>query len=162
MTTDCACGRPLDEHDRQIRFGLPDPVLDLPEREATAGVWLSHSTPGESVMMQVPGLGAFVRALLPVRLTGGYAVTYGVWIGVSPDDLQRAFRVWWAPEYVDLRLTGVLANRIAPWEVFGAAVELGVRDAEQTPWCEASPDAALASVLTQEWEHGPVLATLPG
>jgi len=30
-------------------------------------------------MMQVPGLGAFVGGLLPVRLTGGHTVTYGVW-----------------------------------------------------------------------------------
>jgi hypothetical protein len=28
-----------------------------------------------SVMMQIPGVGPFVRALLVVRLTGGHAVT---------------------------------------------------------------------------------------
>ena len=55
---------------------------------------------------QIPGVGPFVRALLVVRLTGGYAVTYGVWAGVHPGDLQRAFRVWWEPEYENLRLDG--------------------------------------------------------
>jgi hypothetical protein len=162
VVTTCACGRPLDEHDRQIRYGLPDPVLDLPDREATEGTWLSHDTPGESVMMEVLGLGAFIRALLPVRLTGGYSVTYGVWIGVHPDDMRRAFDVWWEPEYADLRLSGMLANRIKPWEVFGAPVELGVRDTDQTPWCNASPDPALTAVLTDEWDHDLVLSTLPG
>jgi hypothetical protein len=28
-------------------------------------------------MMQVPSAGAFVRALLPVKLAGGYTMTYG-------------------------------------------------------------------------------------
>lgn len=47
-------------------------------------------------MMQIPGVGPFVRAVLVVRLTGGYAVTDGVW--VHPGDLQRAFRLWQEPE----------------------------------------------------------------
>ena len=44
-------------------------------------------------MMQIPGVGPFIRALLVVRLVGEYAVTYGVWAGVHRGDLQRAFRV---------------------------------------------------------------------
>jgi hypothetical protein len=36
-------------------------------------------------MMQVPALGTFVRAMLPVQLTGGHTVTYGgVWVGIDP------------------------------------------------------------------------------
>src|SRR5260370_39841115 len=104
------CGGPVDAHDRQIRFRLPEPVLDSPGQERVAlrvspeltreakrvpGAWLSHESPEASVMMQSPGAGPFVRALLVVRLTGGYAVTYGVWAGVHPGDLQRAFRAWW-------------------------------------------------------------------
>ena len=53
-------------------------------------------------------------ALLVVRLVGGYTVTYGVWVGVHPDDLQRAFRVWWEPDYDNLRLGGGLANSVPP------------------------------------------------
>ena len=34
-------------------------------------------------MMQIPGIGPFIRALLVVRLAGGYAVTYGVWVGFT-------------------------------------------------------------------------------
>jgi hypothetical protein len=65
-------------------------------------------------MMQVPGLGAFVGALLPVRLTGGHTVTYGVWVSIDPRDLQRALAVWWQPEYAGLTLDGVLANALLP------------------------------------------------
>src|SRR6266446_5587937 len=84
------CGRPVDAHNRQIRFRLPEPVLNSPGQERVPGAWLSHQSPEVSVMMQIPGVGPFVRALLAVRLTGGYAVTYGVWVGVRPGDLQRA------------------------------------------------------------------------
>ena len=42
-------------------------------------------------MMQVPRVGPFVRALLLVRLTGGYAVTFGVRAAIRPGGLQRAF-----------------------------------------------------------------------
>ncbi len=55
-----------------------------PNRFSIAGdstvfpAWLSHESPEASVMMQIPGVGPFIRALLAVRLVGGYAVTYGV------------------------------------------------------------------------------------
>jgi hypothetical protein len=148
----CAqCGRVLDAHDRHVRFRLPDPVLDRSRDGLPDGTWLSHEDPGTSVMMQVPGLGAFVRALLPVRLTGGHTVTYGVWVGIHPSDLQRAFAAWWQPDYADLRLDGVLANALQPWGLLAAPVSLAVPDPEQTPYCAYSPDPLLSRVLT---EHG--------
>lgn len=49
-------------------------------------------------MMQIPPFGGFVRALLPISLAGGHKMTYGVWVGIHPQDLQRAFAVWWEPE----------------------------------------------------------------
>ena len=155
------CGRPVDAHNRQIRFRLPEPVLDSPGQERVPGAWLSHQSPEVSVMMQIPGVGPFVRALLAVRLTGGYAVTYGVWVGVRPGDLQRAFRVWWEPEYQDLRLDGALANSIPPWGLLAAPVTLAVKDPEHTPYCVSSSDHVLSRVLGQEWPHKDVLGTLP-
>jgi hypothetical protein len=77
-------------------------------------------------------------------------VTYGVWIGVRPEDLQRAFRVWWEPDYLDLRVNGLLANVIQPWGLRAAPVHLAVRDPEQTPYCVSSPDAVFADVLDDE------------
>jgi hypothetical protein len=155
------CGRAKDAHDRHVRFSLPTPVSDLPERESTPGTWLSHATPRESVMMQVNGVGAFVRVLLPVRLEGGYQVTYGAWLGINPDQLQETFAAWWAPEYPDLRLDGRLANTIEPWGLLGAPVTATVRDPDQTPYLTESTDPQLAAVITTTWSHDEVLPHVP-
>jgi hypothetical protein len=112
-------------------------------------------------MMMVPDVGAFVRALLPVHLTGGHTVTFGVWVGVDPDDLKRAFDTWWSPEYAQLQMDGRLANALPVWEVFGVPVSLAVTDPEATPYCVASADRGLQAVLTNEWDHEPVLSGLP-
>lgn len=112
-------------------------------------------------MMQIPDRGCFVRALLVVRLDGGYAVTYGVWAGIHPGDLQRAFRVWWEQEYQTLRLEGVLANSIPPWGLLAAPVTLAVKDPGHTPYCVSSSDHALSQVLNEEWPHKDVLEALP-
>ena len=74
------CGRPVGTNNRQIRFRLPEPVLESPGQERVPGACLSHENPEASVMMQIPGVGPFVRALLVVRLNGRYAVTYGLWV----------------------------------------------------------------------------------
>jgi len=132
-------------------------VLDAPEQERTPGTWMSHGDARTSVMMQVPNIGAFVRALLPVRLTGGFTVTFGVWLGVHPDDLQHAFRVWWEDEYADLVLDARLANALPVWGLLMAPVRAVVRDTEQTPYCADSPNEKLAAVLTDEWPHRLVL-----
>jgi hypothetical protein len=155
------CGRSTDAHDRHVRFQLPDPVLDTELQDQAPGTWQTADDANESVMMQVPNVGPFVRALLPVRLTGGFTVTYGVWVGIHPDDLQRAFKVWWEPEFSDLRLDGFLGNGIQPWGLLGLPVELAVLDAGQTPYCVGSSDGDLAAVLSREWPHDEVLGTLP-
>jgi hypothetical protein len=103
---------------------------------------------------------AFVRALLPVSLSGGYAVTYGVWVAIHPGEFQRAFGVWWEPQHQDLRLEGVLANSIRPWGLLAAQVSLAVHD-QQTPYCSGSPEAQLSRVLREERPHEDILGTLP-
>lgn len=154
------CGRPLDVHSPDYRFTLPDPVLALPDMERTEGTWMSHVNARSSVMMQVRGCGAFVRALLPVRPTGGHNATFGVWIGVTPEDFQYAVRVWWAPEYADLALQGRLANNLPLWGLLAAPVRAVVRDVDQTPYCESSSDPQLTEVLTKEWPHLQVLESI--
>lgn len=141
-----------------MRFTLPDPVLADPGREGDPGLWMSHPTPHESVLMEAAGAGAFMRALLPIRLVGGYTLTYGVWVGIHPDDLPMVRAVWWEPRYRDLRVTGRLANAITPWGLLGAPVEAAVRDPDQTPYCDRSADPALARVLADEWPHDVVPA----
>lgn len=159
MPQPCAtCGRSIDEHNRHVRFRLPEPVLG---RETTPGMWMSHDDPNTSVMMQVPRVGAFVRALLPVGLDGGYTVTFGVWLSVHPDDLQRAFRAWWEPEYRSLVLDGLLANVLPVWDALGLPVTASVIDPDATPYITASSDKLLADVLTQQWPHDELFDALP-
>jgi hypothetical protein len=68
----CAlCGRSTAAHEKHIRFSLPDPVLHSTRKDPAAGTWLSHADATSSILMQVDHIGAFVRALLPVHLTGG-------------------------------------------------------------------------------------------
>ncbi len=152
-----SCGRLLDLHNRHVRFTLPDPVLDAPGKETTPGTWISHGNARDSAMMQVPNVGAFVRALLPIKLTEGHTVTFGVWLAVDPRELRSVFDVWWEPEYRDLRLTGRLANTIPPWGMLAAPVETVVRDPDETPYCESSEDPQLDRVLRGEWPHDLVL-----
>lgn len=113
-------------------------------------------------MMQVPTLGAFVRCLVPVALTGGFTVTFGVWVGVHPDELQRAFHVWWEPEYRDLVLEGRLANALPVWGLLGVQVQARVHDENETPYVDHSQNPVMTQVLTGQWDHDLVLAALPG
>lgn len=41
-------------------------------------------------------------------------------------------------------------------------VELAVRDPDQTPCCDRSPDPLLQVVLEREWDHPTVLGTVDG
>jgi hypothetical protein len=153
------CGRSTQAHDQHIRFQLPTPIFDLPDWKQAPGLWMSHQTPNESVMLQLDGFGAFIRCLLPVHLEGKHQLTYGVWVGVHPKQLQEAFAVWWddLPAYADLRLDGLLANRIEPWGLLGAPVVATVLNPEETPYCTSSEDPTLSHVLTHTWPHDEAL-----
>jgi hypothetical protein len=148
-----SCGRPLSEHDRHLRFRLPQAVLEVPESDRAARTW------GNDVLMQVQGVGAFVRVLIPVRLTGGYTVTFGAWLSVSPEDLRHAWEVWWQPEYSQLRLNGELANMLPGWErdTYLKSLQAAVLDPEKAPYAVDSSDTFMRSLLTKEWAHEPVL-----
>jgi hypothetical protein len=148
--------------DRHLRFTLPDLVAATEQREHAPGSWLSHVDARTSVMVQVPEVGAFVRALLPVRLTDGSTVTFGVWVSVHPAELQRAAAAWDRPDYRSLALDGLLANAVPPWGLLDAPVHLEVREARHTPYCASSPDAQLARVLTEQWPAPAVLTAISG
>ncbi|MDQ0849415.1 hypothetical protein QFZ65_001353 [Arthrobacter sp. B3I9] len=154
------CGGTLAAHDRDVRFRLPDPVLNSPEQQRAEGSWLSDPDPTTATLMQIPDISPVVRSLLPVRLQGGHEFRFGVWIAIHPDDLQHACRVWNAPEYADLKLTGYLANKIKPWGFLAVPVNLAVLNAEQTPYCVSSSNEELNDVLTREWPHD-ILHSMP-
>ena len=140
---------------------LPDPVLDAADQEPSPGTWMSHDDAETSVMMQVDGIGAFVRALLSVRLTDGHELTFGLWLGVSPEDLQRAHRDWWEPSYSSLVLDGLIANDVQPWGLLGKPARAVVRDPNETPYLDSSDDHLVQHVLSDEWDHDYVLDALP-
>ena len=157
MTTFCpSCGRSLDEHNQHIRFGVPEPVLGIPQNERAARTW------GNDVLMQVKDVGAFVRILVPVKLSGGYTLTYGAWLSVHPDDLRRAWEAWTDPSYAQLRLEGVLANMLPGWEsqTYNVAVEAAVLNVEQTPYAVDSSDAFMRQVIRDQWSHEFVLSAI--
>lgn len=150
------CGRALDEHNRHIRFGVPEPVLSIPKDERAALTW------GNDVLMQVKGVGGFVRILLPVKLTGGYTVTFGAWLSVDSPSLRRAWELWEDERYKDLRLSGVLANMLPGWEdeTYVKPIEAAVINTEHTPYAVASSDEFMSRVLNDEWPHEFVLAAI--
>ncbi len=157
MTAVCpSCGRALDEHNRHIRFGVPEPVLAIPKEDRAAVTW------GNDVLMQVKGIGGFVRILVPIKLTGGYTVTYGAWLSVDSPTLQRAWELWEDEGYKDLRLHGVLANMLPGWEeeTYVKPIEAAVINTEHTPYAVASPDEFMSRVLNDEWPHEFVLAAI--
>jgi hypothetical protein len=146
--------------DRHIRLTLPDPVAVTAQREHAPGVWMSHLDAKTSVMMQVPEVGAFVRALLPVQLASGDTVTYGVWLSVAPDDLQTMAAIWDGPDYMGVVIDGVLANAVPPWGLLATPVRAVVKNRRHTPYCDSSPHPELARVLDQTWPDADVVAAL--
>ena len=94
-----------------------------------------------------------------MRLTGGYTITYAVWLAVHPDDLRRAWEVWWTPAYADLRLAGILANKMPAWEAetYGKPLVAAVRDPDAAPYAADSDDAFMRRVLREEWPHEVIL-----
>jgi hypothetical protein len=134
-----------------VRFSWPDALFDAAHQEqGVEGLWLSHDTAETSVMMQTPEA-AFVRVLLPIRLDDLSTITYGVWLQVDVDDMHRAFSIWTAPEYVNLRLEGRLANEIPPGQALNAAGVAVVRDPDQTPYLDDSDHPMLNRLLAEVW-----------
>ena len=84
-----------------------------------------------------------------------------MWVGVHPDDLQRACGLWWDPGDPSLTFSGRLANALPEWGLLAVPVELEVVDPEATPYCLRSTDAELSKVLSDEWDRADVLSRLP-
>ena len=119
----CAhCGRLTEEHNRHLRFVLPEPVLAVPVEERAARTW------GNEVLMMVEEVGAFVRVLVPA----------------------------------ELKLDGMLANMLPPWEeqTYRHPLRVAVRNPEEVPYAVESTEADLQRILTDEWSHDFVLAAV--
>ena len=148
------CGRPIDEHNRHVRLVLPDPVLDVPPDERASRTW------GSDPLIQVQGVGAFVRVLLPIHLTGGSSLTVGTWLAIDPRLLRSVWENWETPAYSTMVLDGYLANAIPPWgaSVLGAPTTAAVEDPSQYPYVSSSSQSDLNALLANEWPHNEILA----
>ena len=113
----CAqCGRPLDAHDRHVRFRLPDVVVSAGIELHDESVWMTDPDPDRAVMLRVEGVGRFVRVLLPVQLHDGFSVTFGTWVDVAGDaQFRDIIDVWWSDRYGSYSFTGSLANDLPLW-----------------------------------------------
>jgi phage protein U len=140
----------------QARIELPDALWQLPPDRRESGLWQHDG------LCRMDGVGAFVGCLMPVRLSGDTALTFGVWLAVPAEALDRARRVWGTPEYTGLRLTGTLANAVQPWggELLDAPAHAEVRDPDRLPYLAASDHPLLSRVLGEVWDRDGVLSAL--
>ena len=90
-------------------------------------------------------------------------MTFGVWVGVTPDVLRTAWEQWNQLQYAELTFDGLLANALPPWgdQVFGKPVHAIVHEVENLPWIIESSDPSLSRVLNRRWPHQFVLDALP-
>jgi len=154
----CAhCGQVVEGRELDIRFKLPDSMFAIPEEERGQRVHDGGDIVG------APGIGVFVRVLLPVALTEGYLIRYGTWLQLtSKADFDRARELWHAPEYPSLVLDGILGNAIEPWgSPLLTKVRVGVRAPNEVPYVETIYDAQMAKVLTETWSRSWVLSAIP-
>lgn len=156
------CGRPLQEHDRDIRFRWPDTLLESGMAPDDKRVHVIGPNIEQAAFLVVDDLGWFFRALVAIRLAHGYSVNFGVWVSVpSERELRHVHAVWDAPGYADLVVEARLANRIPPWDELGRSAHVVVADPEALPWVTRSSDPGLSEILSREWDHELVLGALP-
>ncbi len=150
------CGRSLADHDRHLRFPLPQPVLDIPEFLRPDLSW------GNDAFLNAEGVGGFVRVLVPVRLEGGHRIVFATWLGVHAPDLKRAYDAWDSPDYPTFEVAGAVANALPPFEdrTLERPAVARVLDPDHPPYVVSSTDPGLTAVLTTEWPHELVLAAL--
>jgi hypothetical protein len=154
VTEPCACcgiapdpdGKPLS-----VTFENPDVIFDIaPELLDT---W------GGDPFLAIKDVGFFVRVLLPVALTDGFAVEFGTWLEVDAEDFRLAWQTWNFPEYADLVLEGYVANQIAPWRRFHHGLaQAVVTDRARVPILTTGTNEEINEVLGKTWPHAEVLA----
>ena len=151
----CACcgiapdpqGRPFS-----VTFGLPDVYFQI--EEELLDTW------GDDPFLAIKNVGFFLRVLLPVKLTDGFAVNFGTWLEIHAEDFKKAWTNWNFPEYADLEIEGYVANAITPWGEFPhALVRAVVRDVTQVPFLASCPDPLVTRILGDTWPHAEVLTS---
>lgn len=151
------CGDALtDERRIDIRFGLPDAVLDAPESP--------RRTLGADALLRVDEVGFFVRCLLPLRLSEDTELVLGTWLEVDEDTLRRAASVWYdEAAYPDLVVRGRLANAVQPWgaEALGLEMTGRISDPGELPYLVEGHGPTAVRLLGEIWGRDHVLARFP-
>ncbi|MZE53429.1 DUF2199 domain-containing protein [Streptomyces sp. SID5770] len=157
LSTCSCCGEPLaDERRIDIRFGMPDAVLETAEED--------RRTPGPNALLSVEGVGHFVRCLLPLRLGGDTELVLGTWLEVDEETLRYAAAVWYdEAAYPGLVVRGRLANAVRPWgeEVLGAGMTGRIADPGELPYLVEGHDPVAVGLLGRVWDRDHVLARFP-
>jgi len=151
-----SCSWPLEHHTQDLRLLYPDEIAGWSASD------LSERVDTNDTFMRVNNDRYFIRSILPVHLTGGHLIAFAVWVQVTVDDLTAAAPNWDTPDYADLRLTGYLANTLAPFPNLqaGASVETEVKHLDELPYISVSTNPLLKQILETDWDHATVLDPL--
>ncbi|BEL02946.1 hypothetical protein Q0Z83_011370 [Actinoplanes sichuanensis] len=153
--TGCSCcAAPLDPLDFDVRIVDADPILALTEEQRA-------EVRGGRSLREADGIGAFIRCLMPIRLTGGGRLTYSAWLKVPAEQFRHAREIWQTAEYPNLTLTGEMANAIQPFtEIYGEPASAAIRDADSLPYLSAPEGTLLWRVLNEVWDRDDVLSRI--
>ena len=147
------CDRALADHNTDLQFGAPDAVLAAQDQLVPDQAWMSGNGIGDSDLLVIPPVGAFVRTLLPVRVSGGATLTYGVWIDVDRTQFEHAKSIWLSADYASLTLTGTLANKLPFQHATYAGVVASVTDPQRRPIITSSSDDWTTELLSAVLPH---------
>ncbi|MFD9124765.1 DUF2199 domain-containing protein [Kitasatospora sp. NPDC059571] len=156
----CCTGGP-DPADPRFNLSLPDPVADLLERGQQDAIRFASD-----LMVATSTIGAFTRALLPVRLTDGRTVTFGVWVSIDRDTYARVSelgRDGTDEEYRTMRFDGLLASSPEPWgrRILRAEVSAGIpADSpydRPVPYLTATTHRTVTRIMNEAWAPAEVL-----
>ncbi|XZE36948.1 DUF2199 domain-containing protein [Pirellulaceae bacterium SH501] len=150
------CGCPISDHPRDFRSEWPERLVKLPTNDWFERKW------GNDDLLEVEGVGSYIRIVIKVRVKNAEPVTYRVWLEVFPEDLLRAWEIWNSPAYNLIKMKGVLANRLAGWSetILHQMLEVEVQAPNELPVAVASPHAELNKIITSEWDESVVLTAI--
>jgi hypothetical protein len=133
-----------------VTFDVPDVYLDVhPELLQS---W------GDDPFLAIKDVGFYLRVLMPVKLTDGFAVDFGTWVKIEPEAFREAWNRWNFPEYKDFTCNGFLANRMEPWKpTLRTRVTVRVLDFDNVPYVVESSDTLGARIISETWPHAEVL-----
>lgn len=155
MTPCPVCPWPLEDHDRDISFRLPDELEDWSAEE------LSEKTSLLDTFLHLKPDRFFMRVLIPIHLDNDHVVVFGAWLTVDRLTVESASQVWNTPEYGSFSCSGLLANALPPWpDTVGVPITVESRHLEELPYAVSSADPRMNEIVNKKWPHHAVLGPL--